>query len=96
MDYQALKKLVYETAVELAKRGPGWAQESVVLREVAERLGRQQRVDLLAQQKILSAWHDLFFERKLSWGYDLDNPNSPFFHVPAEGPESRRVPVGAE
>jgi len=30
---------------------------------------------------ILNAWHDLFAERKLAWGYDLDNPSSPFFHV---------------
>jgi hypothetical protein len=83
MDDKALKRLVLDTAVELASRGPGWAQESVVLREVARRLSDQRPVDLPAQQSILSAWHDLFLDRKLSWGYDLDNPNSPFFHVPS-------------
>src|SRR5438132_1412331 len=82
MEYEELKNIVYTTAVELAGRGPGWAQESVVLREVQNRLRSQGSTIPALQQIILTAWHDLFLEKKLSWGYDLDNPNSPFFHVP--------------
>jgi len=37
--------------------------------------------DFELRQAILNAWHDLFSEKKLVWGYDLDNPGSPFFHV---------------
>src|SRR5437879_5506641 len=77
-----IKQVVYETAVDLARKGPGWAQQAVVLREVAKRLQPKLGLGLDAEQAILTAWHDLFFERKLSWGYNLDNPDSPFFHVP--------------
>jgi hypothetical protein len=75
--------LVWKTAREFAESGPGWAQEGVVLREVGDRISGElgpQR-DLKVQQMILNAWHDLFTEKKLAWGYDLDNPSSPFFHV---------------
>jgi hypothetical protein len=34
------------------------------------------------EQVILTCWHDLFREGRLSWGYDLNNPDAPFFHVP--------------
>ena len=79
-----LKDLVFQTAKELAGKGLGWAQEAVVLREVADRLRGRAALNLRLEQAVLSAWHDLFRERKLSWGYDLDNPNSPFFHVPVD------------
>jgi hypothetical protein len=84
LNHEAVKKIVFETAVELAGRGPGWAQERAVLREASERLGAKIGQGLPAQQAILAAWHDLFLERKLGWGYNLDNPNSPFFHVRSE------------
>ncbi len=84
MSEEDIKALVLRTATESAEKGPGWAQEGVVLRAVGERLlGRSngQDPDLQLQQRILNAWHDLFAERKLAWGYDLDNPGAPFFHV---------------
>jgi len=59
-------------------RGPGYAQEMVVLRETAERL---RITDLDEQQRMLTCWHDLFNSGELSWGYDIDNPNAPFFHL---------------
>jgi hypothetical protein len=90
-----LKQLVFDTAVELAGRGRGWAQEAVVLREVRDRLEARQRVDLPVEQAVLSAWHELFLERKLVWGYNLDNPNSPFFHVRVDTSRERPVPVTA-
>ena len=77
-----IKELVWKIAYESAKHGPGWAQEGVVLREIGDRVSKgRERPDLPTEQMILNAWHDLFAEKKLVWGYDLDNPNSPFFHV---------------
>jgi hypothetical protein len=92
MEYEEVKKVVFGIAAELAGRGPGWAQEAIVLREAAARLRRQLGEDLSAQQAVLTAWHDLFLERKLSWGYNLDNPNSPFFHVPKSEDEATGAP----
>jgi hypothetical protein len=78
-----IKAIVWQVASEFAGNGPGWAQEGVVLREVGERVfgGNGGHPDLSIQQMILNYWHDLFSEKKLAWGFDLDNPNSPFFHI---------------
>jgi hypothetical protein len=38
MSEQEIKELVWDVAVEFADRGPGWAQEGVVLREVRDRV----------------------------------------------------------
>jgi hypothetical protein len=50
-----------------------------VLREVAERLGADD--DLSLEQLVLDCWHDLFLNRTLGWGYNIDNSNFPWFHV---------------
>lgn len=63
---------------ECLAKGPGYAQEGVILRQAAERL--HLRGDVGGQQRLLTCWHDLFREGTLSWGYDVDNPNAPFFH----------------
>jgi hypothetical protein len=83
MSEQDIKEIVWQVANDSAAHGPGWAQESVVLRAIADRIAssRGARLDLGVQQAILNAWHDLFLQKKLAWGYDLDNPNSPFFHI---------------
>jgi len=83
MSDEEIKSRVWDTAREAAEKGPGWAQESVVLRDVGKRLldGETTESKLDLQQRILDAWYDLFAERKLGWGYDLDNPGSPFFHI---------------
>src|SRR5437660_200973 len=73
MTHEELKQVVFDKAVELARKGAGWAQQATVLREVARLVQPRLGSDLAAQQVILTAWHDLFFERKLSWGYNLDN-----------------------
>ena len=80
MSEEEIKAMVLRIANESAEQGPGWAQEGVVLRAVRDRLSAG-NPDLRVQQAILNAWHDLFTEKKLAWGYDLDNPGSPFFHV---------------
>lgn len=83
MNDEQIKALVLEIATDAARKGPGWAQEGVVLRAVRERIsaGKSQSEELPLQQMILNAWHDLFVEKKLAWGYDLNNPSAPFFHV---------------
>lgn len=78
-DAEILKEKVLEVAKDVLSKGPGYAQESVVLREAAARLSVSDRLD--EQQRLLTCWHNLFREGKLSWGYDLDNPSAPFFHV---------------
>jgi hypothetical protein len=30
---------------------------------------------------LLTAWHDLFRKGILAWGFDVDNPAAPFFHL---------------
>jgi hypothetical protein len=87
MNHDDLKNQVYQTAVETAGQGYGWAQERVVVREVARRLGLGPD-SVSGQQAILTAWHDLFREGKLSWGFDVDNPNAPFFHVARRDPRA--------
>jgi hypothetical protein len=82
MSEQEIKEIVWKVANDSATHGPGWAQEGVVLRTIRERIANGGgQLDLEIQQAILDAWHDLFLQKKLAWGYDLDNPNSPFFHV---------------
>jgi hypothetical protein len=83
MSEEEIRSMIWRIATESADRGSGWAQEGVVLRAVRDRLsnGRNGLPDLRLQQMILNAWHDLFTEKKLAWGYDLNNPGSPFFHV---------------
>jgi hypothetical protein len=77
---QELTSRLLQVAEECLEKGPGYAQESVVLREAAEAL--KTGSSLSAQQDLLTCWHELFREGKLSWGYDIDNPNAPFFHKP--------------
>jgi hypothetical protein len=40
------------------------------------------------EQVVLGCWHELFREDRLAWGYNLDNPGDPFFHIPAPLPAS--------
>lgn len=72
------KTFLLDLAKKAYEKGPGFAQEGVVLAEARDELNLQ---DLAGQQELLTEWHELFSEGKLSWGYDIDNPNSPFFHV---------------
>lgn len=87
-DDTRIREVLLAVVEESIKEGPGFAQESVVLREAADRLAL--RDDLSGQQRLLTAWHDLFREGELSWGYDVDNPGAPFFHMP-----SRQEPSAA-
>ncbi|MBD3673580.1 MAG: hypothetical protein HUJ26_08645 [Planctomycetaceae bacterium] len=73
-----IRQTVLDIAKECAEKGPGFAQSGVVLREVLSRHGLN---TLSEQQKILDAWYQLFDEKILVWGYNVDNPGPPFFHL---------------
>lgn len=73
-----MRTALLDIARECIQQGPGFSQETVVLRQAAERLRLE---DLAQQQRLLTAWQDLFREGILSWGYNIDNPASPFFHI---------------
>lgn len=75
-----LPMLILAVARDLAARGPGYAQQSAVLSSVKEKVPNSSEIRV--QQEILTSWHNLFLEGKLSWGYNLDNPDAPFYHVP--------------
>ncbi|NQT36490.1 MAG: hypothetical protein HQ581_03320 [Planctomycetes bacterium] len=80
MTLAELENALLEIAREYIKQGPGVAQETVVLREAMQRhFGGSERLE--HEQLVLTAWHELFRTGKLSWGYDISNPGSPFFHV---------------
>jgi len=81
---EEIQNTLLNVAKEFTMMGPGFSQESVVLREGARRL--KISGDLSDQQRLLNAWHDLFRAGKLYWGYDIDNPGQPFFHFPQEEP----------
>jgi hypothetical protein len=74
------------------ERGAGYAQQKPVLDAVAQKYGGNMwtRLDLDLQQAILTCWHDLFREGILSWGYNLDNPDPPFFHFPVRSDQQDR------
>ena len=80
MPTQELKEQLLRIVAECLAKGPGYAQELVVLREASEQLGLGG--DREKEQELLTCWHDLFRDGELSWGYDIDNPNTPFFHKP--------------
>ena len=52
-----------------------------MLREAADRLKTQD--DLKYEQQVLDAWHQLFRDGALHWGYNIYNPSQPCFHLPA-------------
>jgi hypothetical protein len=77
MSNEVVEKQLLEIARRLYHQGPGFAQESVVLREAEKQLGPRSLAD---EQLILTCWQDLFQKGLLSWGYDLGNPSRPWYH----------------
>ena len=95
MNQSDYDEFVFVTTLELSRKGLAYCQEAVVLREIGERLrAKGLTVDLPTQQAVLRAWHGLFHDHKLSWGYNLDNPSWPFFHVPPEVREAEKRSAG--
>jgi hypothetical protein len=75
-----LEEVLLRIATDFIAQGPGLAQESVVLRKAVDQLHLDR--DLKEQKRLLTAWHELFRCGRLSWGYSVDNPSAPFFHLP--------------
>ena len=82
-DLDELKDRLRQIACDLVAMGPAYAQEGVALRSAKNDLRPQ---SLAHEQRILEVWHRLFIDGELGWGYDLDNPGSPFFHSVAHQP----------
>ena len=82
--FESLKQRLFVIAKQCAEKGPAYSQQRPVLDAVANETGGRayQNLDLDQQQAILTCWHDLFRDGELSWGYNLDNPDPPFFHIP--------------
>jgi hypothetical protein len=72
-----MKQTLLDVAKKAIEKGPGYSQDLVVLREAADILRPS---SLKEQQELLTQWHELFLAGELAWGYDIDNPNAPFFH----------------
>lgn len=83
IDGQKIRKTLLEVVSQATSGGAGYLQSGYVLQESARRLGVQGKVDL--EQAILAYWHDLFRTGYVAWGYNLANPNPPFFHVTEQG-----------
>ena len=58
-------------------------QQGAVLRRAAEELAVVNDHDL--ELAILTVWHDLFRTGLLAWGFNLNNPDPPFFHFTDRG-----------
>ena len=92
IEYETLKQMVLEAARNCAMRGPATRNRGRCWTRLRASSAAAciTRLDLDIQQAILTCWHDLFREGALSWGYDLDNPDPPFFHIPERtGPQQR-------
>lgn len=76
-DVDELRDRLRKIVSECVTKGPGYAQEGVILQKA--RIALDPRT-LAHEQLILAAWHRLFVDGELEWGYDLDNPRAPFFH----------------
>jgi hypothetical protein len=66
--------------------GDSSLQTSSVLGEASRRLNARNNHAL--EEAILTQWHDLFRTGYLAWGYNLSNPNPPFFHLTEQGRKS--------
>jgi hypothetical protein len=89
LDYDDICNRLMDAAALMIDNGIGYAQQGVVLAHVLESIPEKKRHEI--QQFVLTCWHDLFVQGKLSWGYNLDNPGPPFFHIPASVPERAKA-----
>lgn len=66
--------------------GEGNLQSGSTLGDVKDRLGIGR--DHVAEEAVLTVFHDLFRTGFLAWGFNLGNPNPPYFHVTDQGRKS--------
>lgn len=58
-------------------------QTNSVLGEVSNQLNARNKHEI--EEAILTQWYELFRTGYLAWGYNLSNPNPPFFHLTEQG-----------
>ena len=80
-----LRNALLETVKELSESDPDNLQSGVIFGKLEKRLKLRESDDYMAQQALLTFWHDLFRTGYLSWGYNFDNPDPPFCHLTARG-----------
>jgi hypothetical protein len=79
-----VRAILLEVIAEMAEGGPGPnIQAGRALSRAADRLGI--RTDHVLEQALLTQFHELFRTGYLAWGFNLSNPNPPFFHLTDQG-----------
>lgn len=74
---------VIQELAESARLNPINLQTDNVLRKFNAQFDSLER-----QQLLLTLWQDLFRTGYLAWGFDVNNPNPPFFHLTERGRKS--------
>lgn len=80
-----IRELILAVAREQEPKRPMDAslQEAALFRGVLERLGPHRGQE--TEQEILTQWHDLMRSGYFAWGFNLNNPHPPFFHITDRG-----------
>lgn len=58
-------------------------QSNEILRQASAELGTQ--IGHIMEEALLTQFHELFRTGYLAWGYNLSNPDPPFFHLTEQG-----------
>ena len=82
---ETLRKTLLKTIKDLVENDPDNFQSGVILGKVERELNLRERDDVSEQQALLTFWHDLFRTGYLSWGYNIDNVESPHCHLTEKG-----------
>lgn len=80
-----IRACMLQVIADMAPKRPGDGnlQSRGVLREAQQRLGIAH--DHAREEALLTVFHDLFRTGYLAWGFNLANPDPPFFHVTDQG-----------
>ena len=80
-----IRELILTVAREQQPKRPIDAslQEGTLFREVSEQL--RLHLSQETEQEILTQWHELMRTGYFAWGFNLNNPNPPFFHITDRG-----------
>lgn len=81
---QQIRKALLE-AIDKFVNSVSSLQDNSVFTEVRQKLNIANSHDIDIEQAILTYWHDLFRMGYIAWGYNLDNPSPPFFHITEQG-----------
>lgn len=84
MNINHIKQVILDIIEETLEKPNQPLQQSSILTESAERLNIKDNIEL--EQLLLTEWNSLFRSGYLSWGYNLNNPNPPYFHISAKHP----------